>query len=272
MYCNLNHSKSWHDCSQSVSSFIVSRYTKSWRYFRQAKRNPTVRSTVSEAIVRSSCVCPWTNLLIYPPLQPKMASLERIHLGRDIPPRTGSTQTSVGLLLKRFWSTAFPHFWLTSSQSRKAIREHMLNWGGSTPLRLFSSCFWLFSSHSFDLAGGILFMWPSSCQQGGLAGCRGAWDVKMLFLGVHGIQKRSSGENKSCHTQRSVDAQWVCNQVMLLCCVLTKKRPCLSKIACCYTPISVQQITMILWLPVYQKYVLKRAGKAHVCVCRSVLY
>lgn len=39
---------------------------------------------------------------------------------------------------------------------------------------------------------------------------------EMLFLGLHRMQKWSSGENKSCHILNSLDVQWLWNQVMLL--------------------------------------------------------
>ncbi len=66
----------------------------------------------------------------------------------------------------------------------KTRPEHMLNWDRSTPYQMLSSFFSVSSllfSLPVGLAWGILFMRPGSCQQGGLADCRGAWNVKCYF-------------------------------------------------------------------------------------------
>lgn len=110
----------------------------------------------------------------------------------------------------RGFSEALPalNFWHTSSWRRAATWAHVK----PRHMRLFPNDIILFSPSlslslfclSVDLASGILFMWPGSCQQGSLADCRGAWNVKGLFLGLRKNTKKLKLRRESgmAHTEQ----------------------------------------------------------------------
>lgn len=112
-----------------------------------------------------------------------------------------------------FWSIACPGFCQTSSWQHDITWAHVkLRWIYS-PTNVLILFLCLLLSHS-PLA---LWIWPGDsylCEQ--TAANRAGLNCEMLFLGLHWMQKWSSGENKSCHIVNSSDVQWICNQVMLL--------------------------------------------------------
>ena len=107
--------------------------------------------------------------------------------------------------------------------------ELMLNWDRSTPQQMFSHCFCfpysltqLLSSKSGPL--DVIYV-TQQLPTGQHARLQRVLKCEMLFIGLHRMQKSSSGENKSCDILNSLDVQWMCNQVMLLYFPFPDKQP-----------------------------------------------
>lgn len=98
--------------------------------------------------------------------------------------------------------------------------EHTLNWDRSTPQQMLSSCYSVSQSltpFSHCESGLVDPIYVTRQLPTGRPGrLQRSLKCEMLFLGLHRIQKWSSGENKSCCILNSLEVQWLCNQVMLL--------------------------------------------------------